>query len=83
MPDHVHMLISDNSQIFGGEDPRIHERDEFDMNRAECERAGCGIFWATNSGRYFVTTVGRDDEVTRAYIRNQELADRQLERRLN
>ena len=43
--------------------------------------ARCGIFWATNSGRagYFVTTVGRDEEVIRAYIRNQELADRQLE----
>ena len=27
----------------------------------------------------FVTTVGRDEEVIRAYIRNQELADRQLE----
>jgi len=40
----------------------------------------CGIFSATNSGRedYFVTTVGRDEEVIRAYIRNQELADQQL-----
>jgi putative transposase len=28
---------------------------------------------------YFVTTVGRDEEVIRAYIKNQELADRQLE----
>jgi putative transposase len=27
---------------------------------------------------YFVTTVGRDEEVIRAYIRNQELAARQL-----
>ena len=33
-------------------------------------------FWARG---YFVTTVGRDEEVIRAYIRNQELADRQLE----
>ena len=43
--------------------------------------ARCGIFWATNSEArgYFVTTVGRDEEVIRAYIRNQELADRQLE----
>ena len=32
-------------------------------------------FWARG---YFVTTVGRDEEVIRAYIRNQELADRQL-----
>jgi putative transposase len=28
---------------------------------------------------YFLTTVGRDEEMIRAYIRNQELADRQLE----
>jgi putative transposase len=28
---------------------------------------------------YFVTTVGRDEEMIRAYIRNQELADQQLD----
>jgi hypothetical protein len=33
-------------------------------------------FWARG---YFVTTVGRDEEMIRAYIRNQELADRQLD----
>src|SRR6516165_2044707 len=33
-------------------------------------------FWARG---YFVTTVGRDEEVIRAYIRNQELADQQLD----
>jgi putative transposase len=33
-------------------------------------------FWAHG---YFVTTVGRDEEAIRAYIRNQELADRQLQ----
>jgi len=33
-------------------------------------------FWALG---YFVTTVGRDEEVIRAYIRNQELADQQLD----
>ena len=33
-------------------------------------------FWARG---YFVTTVGRNGEVIRAYIRRQELADRQLE----
>ena len=26
----------DTSQIFGGADHRIHEREEFDMDRAEC-----------------------------------------------
>jgi putative transposase len=33
-------------------------------------------FWAQG---YFVTTVGRDEDVIRAYIQNQELADQQLE----
>src|SRR6516164_11833894 len=33
-------------------------------------------FWARG---YFVTIVGRDEEVIRAYIRNQELADQKLD----
>jgi putative transposase len=33
-------------------------------------------FWARG---YFVTTVGRDEEVIQANIRNQELADQQLD----
>ena len=33
-------------------------------------------FWARG---YFVSTVGRDEEMIRAYIRNQELADKQLD----
>jgi putative transposase len=43
--------------------------------------ARCGIFWAHRfrARGYFVTTVGRGEEVIRAYIRNQELAARQLE----
>ena len=42
--------------------------------------ARCGIFWAQVLGaRRFVTTVGRDEKVIRAYIKNQELADQQLE----
>jgi len=28
---------------------------------------------------YFVATVGRDEEMIRAYIKNQELADKQLD----
>jgi putative transposase len=33
-------------------------------------------FWARG---YFVTTVGRDEEVIRAYIQNQEAEDRRLD----
>ena len=33
-------------------------------------------FWARG---YFVSTVGRDEETIRAYIKNQEIADKQLD----
>ena len=33
-------------------------------------------FWARG---YFVSTVGRDEETIRAYIKNQELQDRELD----
>jgi putative transposase len=43
--------------------------------------ASCGISWATFWARgYFVSTVGRDEQTIRAYIRNQEMADKQLDR---
>ena len=29
--------------------------------------------------RYFVSTVGRDEEMIRAYIKNQEMQDRELD----
>jgi Transposase IS200 like len=47
---------------------------EVSMPNARCDFLG-HKFWARG---YFVTTVGRDEEVIRAYIRNQELADQQL-----
>jgi REP element-mobilizing transposase RayT len=71
----------DTSQIFGGADHRTWKGEEFDMDRIaqNVERKMRNFlghkFWARG---YFVTTVGRDEEVIRAYIRNQELADRQL-----
>jgi putative transposase len=34
-------------------------------------------FWARG---FFVSTVGRDEEMIRAYIRNQEIANKQLDR---
>jgi putative transposase len=33
-------------------------------------------FWARG---YFVSTVGRNEEMIRAYIKNQEMADKQLD----
>lgn len=73
---HVRLVF----QIFGGADHRIHERDEFDMDRAECrtqdaEFSGPQILGA----RVLCHDRWPGREVIRAYIRNQELADRQLE----
>ena len=42
--------------------------------------ARCGIFSATSSGRVGILSRPlSDEEVIRAYIRNQELADQQLD----
>ena len=80
MPDHVHMLISippkySVAQIIGYMKGKgsiwIAQNVERKMRNFLGHK-----FWARG---YFVTTVGRDEEVIRAYIRNQELADRQLE----
>jgi putative transposase len=80
MPDHVHMLISITpkysvAQIIGYMKGKssiwIAQNVERKMRNFMGHK-----FWARG---YFVTTVGRDEEVIRAYIRNQELADRQLE----
>jgi putative transposase len=68
MPDHVHMLIAipkySVAQIIG-----------YMMGRSEC-RTQDTEFSGPQIPR---ASVGRDDEAIRAYIRNQELADRQLE----
>ena len=70
----------DTSQIFGGADHRVHERESSIWIAQNVERKMRNFlghkFWARG---YFVTTVGRDEEMIRAYIRNQELADRQLD----
>jgi REP element-mobilizing transposase RayT len=42
--------------------------------------ASCGIFRVTIlSEGYFVSTVGRNEEIIRAYIGNREIADKQLD----
>lgn len=80
MPDHVHMLLSippkySVSQIVG----YIKGKSAIHIARAYVGRrrnfAGQS-FWARG---FFVTTVGRDEEVIRKYIRHQESEDRKLE----
>ena len=80
MPDHVHMLISippkySVAQIIGYMKGKSSIWIAQNVERKMRNFLG-HKFWARG---YFVTTVGWDEEVIRAYIRNQELADRQLE----
>jgi putative transposase len=80
MSDHVHMMISIPpkyavSQVVG----YIKGKSAIHLARTygEHRRNFAGqSFWARG---YFVSTVGRDEEVIRNYIRNQEQEDQRLE----
>jgi putative transposase len=80
MPDHVHMMISIPpkyavSQVIGF----IKGKSAIHLARVygETRRNFVGqSYWARG---YFVSTVGRDEEVIRNYIRNQEEEDNRLE----
>ena len=80
MRDHVHMLISippkySVSQVIG----YIKGKSAIHLARVYGERkrnfAG-QHFWARGS---FVSTVGRDEDVIRQYIKNQEAEDKRLD----
>ena len=80
MPDHVHMMISIPpkyavSQVIGfikGKSA-IHLARTYGENRRNFVGHS---FWVRG---YFVSTVGRDEEMIRNYIRNQEEEDQRLE----
>ena len=80
MVDHVHMMISIPpkyavSQVVG----YIKGKSAIQIARVYGERTRNFVgqnFWARG---YFVSTVGRDEEVIRAYIRNQEREDQRLD----
>jgi len=80
MPDHVHMMLRIPpkyavSQVVG----YMKGKSAIHLARVYGERKRNFVgqsFWARG---YFVSTVGRDEEVIRAYIRNQEAEDRRLE----
>ena len=80
MPDQVHMMISippkySVSQVVG----YIKGKSAIHLARVYAERRRNYVgqhFWARG---YFVSTVGRDEEVIREYIRNQEVEDARLE----
>ena len=80
LADHVHMLISISpkyavSQVIGF----IKGKSAIHLARVYGERKRNFVgqhFWARG---YFVSTVGRDTEVIRNYIRKQEEEDMRLE----
>jgi len=78
--DHVHMMISIPpkyavSQVIG----YIKGKSAIHIARHYMERKRNFVgqhFWARG---YFVSTVGRDEEVIREYIRHQEQEDRRID----
>jgi putative transposase len=80
MPDHVHILLSVPpkyavSQVVG----YIKGKSAIHLARTYGGRKRNFVgqnFWARG---YYVSTVGRDEEVVRGYIRNQEQEDKRLE----
>src|SRR5947199_4698886 len=80
MSDHVHMMISIPpkyavSQVVG----YIKGKRAIHLARVYGERKRNFVgqhFWARG---YFVSTVGRDEEVVREYIRKQEQEDKRLD----
>ena len=80
MPDHVHMLISippkySVAQIIGYMKGKSSIWIAQNVERKMRNFLG-HKFWARG---YFVTTVGRNEEMIRAYIKSQEMADQQLD----
>ena len=78
--DHVHMLISvppkhSVSEVVGFVKGKsaIHIARHFMGHR---QNYGGQDFWARG---YYVSTVGRDEETIRAYVKNQEDEDKKLE----
>lgn len=80
MPDHVHMMISippkySVAQVVG----YIKGKSAIHLARVYGERKRNFVgqhFWARG---YFVSTVGRDEEVIRRYIQDQEKEDARLD----
>lgn len=80
MKDHVHMLVSippklSVSQVVGYIKGKSSIWIAQNVAR-KVKNFNGAKFWARG---YFVSTVGRDEETIRLYIRNQELQDKQLD----
>ena len=80
MPDHVHILIAIPPKYSVAEVIGFLKGKSSIWIAQNVERKARNFvghkFWARG---YFVSTVGRDEETIRAYIKNQEMADQQLD----
>jgi len=80
MPDHVHMMLSippkgSVAQTVG----YIKGKSAIHIARTFMERKRNFVgqhFWARG---YFVSTVGRDEAIIRAYIKHQEVEDKRMD----
>ncbi|OIQ74063.1 transposase IS200 like protein [mine drainage metagenome] len=80
LADHVHMMISIPpkyavSQVVG----YIKGKSAIHLARTHGEHRRNFVGQSFRARGYFVSTVGRDEEVIRNYIRNQEQEDQRLE----
>jgi len=80
MPDHVHMMISIPpkyavSQVVGF----IKGKSAIHLARSYGERTRNFVGQHFLARGYFVSTVGRDEQMIREYIRNQEKEDQRLD----
>ena len=80
MPDHAHILISippkySVAEVIGYLKGKSSIWIAWNVERKLRNFLG-HKFWARG---YFVSTVGRDEEMIRNYIKNQEMADKQLD----
>jgi putative transposase len=80
MPHHVHILISIPPKYSVAEVIGYLKGKSSIWVAQNVERKARNFlghkFWARG---YFVSTVGRDEEMIRTYIKNQEMADQQLD----
>ena len=80
MADHVHMLLSIPPKHSVAEVIGFIKGKSSIWVAQNVERKARNFtghkFWARG---YFVSTVGRDEETIRAYIKNQELQDREID----
>jgi putative transposase len=83
MTDHVHMLISIPPKYSVAEVVGFIKGKSSIWVAQNVERKAKNFaghhFWARG---YFVSTVGRDEETIRAYIKHQELQDKQMDQQL-